>query len=390
MRQSIILILAVSLSLNAWGAEFSIPGHDGPSVWTTVTIPGMSADEPQVAVSEKGKRYPITVRNGDGVVALPTETKWQTLSLKPAKKKDMKKGVNVSKRGGEDAIEIEIDGKPFTTYYYSNENNKSYLWPLNSEGGASVTRDWPMGEPDKTKDHPHHQSFWTSYGDVNGADYWEFGERTGYQHTETIDFGSGGGYGWIDSHLVWQDKDHKPVIDEQREYRFYNTPASHRLFDLTVTLTANYGNVKFGDTKEGGLAGVRMADALREKGGSGTITNSAGGVGAGECWGKPAAWCDYSGTLEGVGKRGLTVMDHPDSFRYPTHWHVRDYGLMGANAFGYSYFYNKEKNGEHLLKKGESITFKYRMYVHSGDVNEANVADTFAVFERPMQGTLKN
>jgi Family of unknown function (DUF6807) len=389
MKFATLLSVSLMLAAPAWCAEIVVPGYDGPKVWTTIAVPAIASDSAQTAVDADGNRYPVTVRNGEGVVTLPTASQTQVLELKPTKKKDLKKAVTVSKRDGESIIDVEIGGKPFTTYYFSNENHKSYLWPVNAEGDVSVTRDWPMGEQDKSKDHPHHQSFWTSYGDVNGSDYWEFSARSGYQTTVEMDYGSGGAYGWIDSKLVWQDKDHKPVIDEHREYRFYDTPAAYRMFDLTIHLTATYGDVQFGDTKEGGLAGVRMADALRERGGSGTITNSEGGVGAGECWGKPAAWCDYSGTLRGVGKRGMTIMDHPDSFRYPTHWHVRDYGLMGANAFGYSYFYDKKKNGEHLLKKGDTMTFKYRIYVHSGDVNEAHVADTYALFKNPLKAAVK-
>jgi hypothetical protein len=60
---------------------------------------------------------------------------------------------------------------------------------------------------------------------------------------------------------------------------------------------------------------------------------------------------------------------------------------MGANAFGYSYFYKNtdpDKNGDLLLKKGESITFNYRIYIHKGDVNEANVATQYANFSKPI------
>ena len=31
---------------------------------------------------------------------------------------------------------------------------------------------------------------------------------------------------------------------------------------------------------------------------------------------------------------GIAILNHPASFRYPTYWHVRDYGLFAANPFG--------------------------------------------------------
>src|SRR5690606_33699806 len=142
-------------------------------------------------------------------------------------------------------------------------------------------------------------------------------------------------------------------------FRFYANQivTPHRLFDVDVEFLATYGDVTFGDTKEGGIVAVRIADALRERGGTGTITTGAGATGGAAAWGKPAVWCDYSGTIEGADVRGLTVMDSPLSFRHPAHWHVRDYGLMGANPFGYSHFYNGEKNGDHTVKQGESLPF---------------------------------
>lgn len=291
--------------------------------------------------------------------------------------------VAIEKRRDEDALEVRVRGELLTVFHYGEELRKPYLWPLTAEGGVHITRDFPMGEPDKSKDHPHHTSFWTAHGDVNGADYWEHGERTGWQQVEDIEWSSGDGYGSIRVKMVWVDREKKPVLSEERVLTFYDTPANARLFDVTVALTADRGAVTFGDTKEGGIVGLRIADAIRERGGTGTITNSAGGVGAKETWGKPAAWCDYSGTFEGVGARGVTVMDHPENLRHPTHWHVRDYGLMGANPFGYSYFYDGEKNGEYELEADATLTFQYRIYIHSGDVKTADVAEVYRGFESP-------
>lgn len=304
------------------------------------------------------------------------------------------KRVRLVKREDEDAIDVFVGEKGdslFTSYHYSNENRKPYLWPVKSEGDASVTRDWPMGEAGASKDHPHHVSFWTGYGDINGHDYWEYGERTGWQRTESIEFGSGNACGWITTHIVWEDKDRKPVIDEYRTFRFYASPpeSGARLFDVDVRFVASYGAVKFGDTKEGGIVSVRVADALRERGGTGTITTSEGVTGGTAAWGKPAAWCDYSGTIEGAGVRGIAVFDHPSSFRYPTHWHVRDYGLMGANPFGYSHFYNGAKNGDHTVEADGTLSFSYRMYVHSGDANLAQVAEYYDDFANPPKVTIE-
>lgn len=387
--------LAVALSIAVAAGAAHAQGLAGrsftvdvktPGEYTPVTLPieGAAPAGALAAVESGGATLPLTAVGGYLYAVIPPKVAagTHTFTVEPARG-HKKKAVQIEKRKREDVLEVRVNGDLLTEYHYSNEDRKPFLWPLNAEGGVTVTRDWPMGERVESGDHPHHVSFWTGYGDINGADYWEYGDRTGWQHTESIDYGSGDAVGWIQTRIIWQDKDHKPVIQEDRTYRFYATPASHRLFDVTVHFTAAYGQAKFGDTKEGGMVALRMNDRLRERGGSGTITNSEGGVGAAACWGKPASWCDYSGTLEGVGARGIAVFDHPSSFRYPTHWHVRDYGLMGANAFGYSYFYEGAKNGDYTLPAGDTMTFNYRIYVHSGDVKAADVADYYADFARP-------
>lgn len=288
--------------------------------------------------------------------------------------------VIVTRNGDAPELEVRIQGEPFTTYRYSDENRKPFLWPVYAEGQVRVTRDWPMdpNAPGPT-DHVHQKSMWTAYGDLNGVDCWAEGEKSGYQHSDEVTFGSGAEYGWIKARNTWQDSQHKPVIAEEREYRFYPGPASARVFDLKVTFTAAYGDVLFKDTKEGGLMAFRIRPELQENNG-GVITNASGAKGARECWGKPSPWCDYSGALPGVGVRGIAVFDHPGNLRYPTCWHVRDYGLNGANCFGLAAFTDGKENGDYTLKAGESVTFRYRVVVHSGDAKQAKLAEKYEEF----------
>jgi hypothetical protein len=219
---------------------------------------------------------------------------------------------------------------------------------------------------------------------VNGADCWGEGGKSGYQYSGDVKFESGDDYGWITAKNTWLANDREPVLIEEREYRFYPSPASGRIFDVKVTFKADYGDVKFGDTKEGGIVALRIRDCMNERGG-GTITLANGDTTEGKCWGKPSPWCDYSGTIEGVGVRGITVFDHPGNLRHPSRWHVRSYGLMGANCFGLSYFTEKEEkklNGDYLLKDGEELVFNYRVYVHSGDAKEARVAEQYDAYAK--------
>src|SRR6202011_389460 len=43
-----------------------------------------------------------------------------------------------------DAIDIDVNGKPFTTYHAGKDVGKPFLAPLRSASGKIVTRHWPM------------------------------------------------------------------------------------------------------------------------------------------------------------------------------------------------------------------------------------------------------
>ncbi|MFO7973260.1 MAG: PmoA family protein [Candidatus Hydrogenedentota bacterium] len=387
---ALTLLVCVAGAQDLDGRHIHLQGGDHPSEWVPVTLPYEGPEPAEgervvVVETETDKEFPATVRNGE-LVFIADEVKPNTEQdyVVQVKKSDASPPVEVVKKDDADAVDVIVAGKPLTTYVYSNDNRKPYLWPVFSEGGAKVTRAWPMGEKVVTDDHVHQKSFWTAYGDINGVDCWaETTDNAGYQHSDSVSSGSGCAYGWIVAQNTWQDKDRNPVIAENREYRFYNTPESMKMVDVVVQFTAAYGDARFGDTKEGGIVALRMHDALLEKGGTGVITNADGLQGASACWGKPSAWCDYSGTFENAGARGIAVFDHPANLRHPTRWHVRDYGLMTANCFGLSHFTKGKENGDYLLKEGDSLIFAYRVYIHSGDVDEANVGERYADYVSP-------
>lgn len=299
--------------------------------------------------------------------------------------------VSITKRPDASILDVHIDGSLFTAYHYGDSWRKPFLWPVNTEGGIGITRDFPMeveSTPKIARDHPHHKSLWTAYGEVNGHDLWAEGDNAGNQRVKNVTYGSGDAVGWIKSENVWETKEGQPLIDEIREYRFYAVPEKSRYIDVSVVFKASYGEVVFTDTKEGGIVSVRMRpDICHAKA---VITNAADDKGENTAWGKPSPWCDFSGEIPNVGWRGLTIFDHPTNLRHPSSWHVRNYGLMGANVFGYSYFNEKPYNqgliperGDYTITAGTALPFIYRIYVHSGDVETAGVAQKYKDYSNP-------
>jgi len=297
---------------------------------------------------------------------------------------DKVKGVVMQE--GEASLDVYLGGVHFTSYNFGDVV-RPYLYPLVGPDGVNMTRHYPMKEIEgETRDHIHHRSIWTAYGDVNGVDNWlEEGEHGGTKHKGFVKIVSGPVYGEFVAEGEWVDKDGRKILEEMRRVRFYNLPGDLRLFDYEVELIASEGDVKFGDTKEGGILSVRVATNMDVDRG-GQIQNAFGGINEAETWGKPAHWCDYSGPFSDGLWRGIAVFDHPENFRHPTQWHVRNYGLMTANPFAWSYYYpHKGMRGDYLLKSGEKLRFLYRVYIHRGDAEEADVGEHYHSFINPPE-----
>ncbi len=291
--------------------------------------------------------------------------------------------VEVDEDAGQAAVYVQ--GDHFTTYNFGEDMRMPILWPVHAEGGITITRNYPMGEDEvESTDHPHHMSMWSTHGDVNGYDFWHAETKV----TRNLEAGSGDAYGWIRAENDWVGPDGDPVVAEERVYKFYNTPASGRLFDLSITLKAGYGDVEFGDTRETGLFAFRIRPEIQGNN-AGVLTNANWDQTESEVWGLEADWMDYSGPVEGVGNRGIAAFAHPDNLRHPPHWHVRDYGLVASNPFGASEFPETEESGAYTLSEGEELTIQFRCYIHSGDVEEAGVAGHYELYANPLSAELE-
>ena len=289
-------------------------------------------------------------------------------------------------------IQIDVNGAHFTTYCYGASLVRPHLYPVIGPYGDRITRRMATPKDGRKMDHHHHRSVWIAHGEVNGFNNWgEGGSAARTIHKEFDALEDGPVLGRIVAISTWTgravwDGDYRTheLVEERAEWTVYNTPANARIMDLHLTLTSLKEDVLFGDTKEGGLASLRVEDSMRVSAGEGgQIENAQGGANEDETWGKQSVWCDYSGPVKGK-RVGATIMDHPDSFRHPTYWHVRNYGLMTANPFGLSYYTGDiNKRAPHVLSPGQTLTGIYRYFIHSGDATEGNVSERYHDFANP-------
>ncbi len=277
-------------------------------------------------------------------------------------------------------LRIEIDGARFTEYR-SDAGAKPFFYPIVGPGGHPYTRAYPMEEKaGEDRDHPHQRSFWFTHGSVNGVDFWsEQGNHGRIRETGSRVVISGRVAGRLHSSDDWVSPDGQVVCTDERVVTFYRI-TSPRIIDFEITLKASAGPVTFGDTKEG-MFGLRVASSMDVNKKQGGRILNAEGLRDDAAWGKSSPWVDYSGPIDGT-TVGIAILNRPGSFRHPTHWHVRTYGLFAANPFGWHDF-GVGKSGTYTLPQGQSLKFAYRVIFHEGDAEDARIARQYQQYAEP-------
>jgi hypothetical protein len=316
-------------------------------------------------------------------------------------------GVAVTVNEAARRVDITVDGQPFTSYMWGNNQRKPILYPLISPDGVTLTRGNPPLPGERT-DHPHHTGLWFNYSNVNNIDYWNNSDaikpeaRARYgsiDHDRIVSSKSGATSGELVTESTWYpasdvptvgSNQQPPILHQTTRYVFSKLTIdgkSARAIDMTVTLKALQTSV-FHDDKDG-MLGIRVAhflesatakpEVLRDANGiatpvsaptagaTGVYRTSEGKVGD-DAWGTRGKWCELSGTTHDGKAETIAILDHTGNPNYPTYWHARDYGLFAVNPLGAHGFEPKGPNLNFTLDPGQSATFHYRIYLISGTV----------------------
>jgi len=301
--------------------------------------------------------------------------------------------VRVTPVAGARRVDVSVGGQPFTSFLYPDSLEKPVLYPLRTAAGTVVTRGFPLNpQPGEPTDHPHHLGLWLNFENVNGLDFWnnssaiakEKKAAYGWIRTDRILTTRSGPVGELAYHATWTNQQRDVLLEETTRFAFSGTGRT-RTIDRETTLRAAT-DVTFTDAKDG-MLGLRLAHALQMptdqdqkftdaqglvtvvKGGtdrvaSGTYLSSAGRRGN-DVWSTRAAWCKVQGRM-GADSVSIAIIDHPQNPNYPTFWHARGYGLFAANPLGEKIFTNGQSAKNLHLKKGESVTFRYRVLIDQG------------------------
>ena len=304
-----------------------------------------------------------------------------------------KQQVKVVKVNNENKVDVFIGEKLFTSFIYPDSLEKPVLFPVHAANGTIVTRGFPLDtQPNDPTDHPHHIGMWFTFENVNGLDFWnnsyaipeEKKHAYGWIKTDHILQTTNGTKGILSYHANWTNQSKEVLLEETTRFEFSGT-LNQRIIDRVTTLKASV-HITFTDAKDG-LLGIRLAHALQiptgkdqeftdnkgnvtvVKGGTDKIANgnylSSEGKLGDSVWSTRARWCKVFAKM-GKDSVSVTIIDHPLNPNYPTFWHARGYGLFSANPLGEKIFTNGKSAKNLQLKKGESVSFRFRTIIDEG------------------------
>lgn len=287
-------------------------------------------------------------------------------------------------------VDVEIDGKLFTSYRWEERIRRPVLLPIISANGAFITRGFPIEtRTGETIGHPHQVGMSFSYGDINGFDFWNNSpfrsakelERMGQiVHRKILKIKSGKNRGELLAESDWILPDGKKILTETTKYIF-RAKGKTRWIDRETVLTANDETVVFGDNKEGLFAVHLTRELQQENQISAKITDEKGNISVAETgenltgkylnsegltddkiWGTPGKWASVSGKI-GNEEITVAVFDSPKNHNFPSFMMVRGYGLLALNPFGRKAFEPKSEARKFVLEPKKSIEFRHRLLI---------------------------
>jgi len=291
-----------------------------------------------------------------------------------------------------DKVVVTIDDKLFTCYKFGKEQKYPYFWPVNGPAsGKSVTTE-------TSQPYPHHHSLFFGCDKVNGGNYWQESNERGQIVSEgpKITEASGERIVFTDE-CLWQQPGKKPIIQDRRRIVITApAPASpdasrgsgpneglppigvlRRFIDFEITIEPLTDITILKSNHS--LFSARLVPELSVKS-AGTLVNAEGKTGEKGTWGVGSAWCDYFGTRDGI-TEGIAIMQHPGNRWFPSKWFTRDYGFFSPTPMYWL------EGGKLDLAKGERLTLRYRVVVHTGDTKTADIKGIFKQYKQSVPHT---
>ena len=253
-----------------------------------------------------------------------------------------------------------------TNYILSEHEKYPFFYPVNGPSNASVTSM-------RNGNYPHHSSLFFGCDKVNEGNYWQEGLDRGQIVSLRADIiESGGEKAVIENECIWKRPGADAPIKDKRTITVTVISKDKYQIDFDVTMEMLL-DVTINKTNHSLFSGRMDPDLAVTNGG--TMINAEGETSEKGTFGKPSSWIDFYGKRMG-GIEGMAILQHPSNEFYPSPWFTRDYGFFSPTPM-----YWPENDKFISLKKGEIIKLRYRVLVHSGDHEQAEIAKEFEKYK---------
>lgn len=265
-------------------------------------------------------------------------------------------------------VAFGVDGRERLRWHGSSLSPRPFFYPLLGPSDLSLTR---MGHPGASN-HDHHRSIWFAHQKVLGIDFWSDQTEATIRQLRWLAYVDGDDEARMAVEMGWYDgHDPQPLILQELIAAVAPADGDGLLVELQTSLRSQAESLELGVTNFGLLA-VRVAKSISAVFGDGVLTGSSGEQTEQRLFGKAWSWIDYSGSIDQGVTEGITYFDHPENLTYPSKWHVRDDGWMGASIC---------RDAPVMLANSHSTTWRYLLHAHAGPVDldqTRAIAEAFA------------
>ncbi len=311
---------------------------------------------------------------------------------------------------GDKALDLKMGGAEILRYHHAvvplpddlgrmpDAKRKLYarsgfIHPLWSPAGTVMTDIHPP-------DHFHHMGLWMPWTHTRYegkmVDFWNVGDGTGTvrfaDYLSTTDGPVYGAFQVEQEHIARQtSKGEQVILKEVWDVRAYNVGGpdeGYWLIDFKSTQRCVADEPLIQEEYRYGGFGYR--GARQWKGDTAAYLTSEGKTRK-DGHASRARWCDASGKIDQW--EGITFYSHPANFEHPEP--MRIWPEFQNNIF---FNFCPSQAGEWEMKPGEDHVFRYRMYVHEGEVqvpvaeriwnDYANPPQVDAQFAKPANATV--
>ena len=264
--------------------------------------------------------------------------------------------VEVEKNGGIAIVRPTVD-QPLLVFN-APEDGRPFMHPLLAPDGKGALTELSRGH------HKHQTGIYVGFLKVNGRDYFH-NRGADYFCRRAFDYKSNSqGVVWNSTYELLDTKKGAQLTEIQ-SWHFRDFQKTY-LIDFTWTAKART-DIIFDKYDYGGLF-IRMPF----KGQPGSQAINSEGQTNGKAEGQKARWVDIGMTVEGRQDAGhIAVLSHPKNQRAPQPWRVD--GQLGVGPA-------PSRLGAWKLAKGESVTFRYRLYVYTGELQKDQVESEWKAF----------